>query len=294
LKLDNLITQYLYHQKRVSLPGIGTFTTDGPTVKFDNQYDATLSTDLIEFVKTHTGKMYSLAQSDLESYIMLNKQFLNIGKALHVEGIGTLVKTKEGLFDFTAGEMVAERMDDLTAESRKPSAFIDETRYHPDSNSRQKWFIALLSILTLVIIVWGGWRLFQNNNTTSDTGKPEAIPNSIDTTSLIVTDSLHLLSDTTASKYADTAKSPVNTTTATLATAQNSQWKYVIEQTTNKNRAFKRYNQLKEIGDKVQISTTDSITYKLYFTLPSMVSDTTRIKDSLRRFYGSRRVSVEQ
>lgn len=294
MKLDNLITQYLYHQKRVSLPGIGTFTTDGPTVKFDNQYDATLSTDLIEFVKTHTGKMYSLAQSDLESYIMLNKQFLNIGKALHVEGIGTLVKTKDGSFDFTAGEMVAERMDDLTAESRKPSAFIDETRYHPDSNSRQKWFIALLSILTLVIIVWGGWRLFQNNNTESDTGKSEALPNSIDTTSLIVTDSLHLLSDTTASKYADTAKSQVNTTTATLATAQNSQWHYVIEQTTNKNRAYKRYNQLKEIGDKVQISTTDSITYKLYFTLPSMVSDTTRIKDSLRRFYGSRRVSVEQ
>jgi hypothetical protein len=292
LKLDNLITQYLYHQKRVSLPGIGTFTTDGPTVKFDNKYDATLSDDLIEFVKTHTGKMYSLALSDLESYIMLNKQFLNIGKALYVEGIGTLVKTKDGSFEFTPGEMVPERMEDLTAESRKPSAFIDETRYHPENNSRQKWFIALLGILTLVIIVWGGWRLFLNNNGEPEAEKKELAP-VIDTAMVPVTDTIKLMADSMP-KVNDTIKSLDYTANPGIATAQNSQWRFVIEQTTNKNRALRRYNQLKEIGDKIQLSTTDSITFKLYFQLPSMVSDTTRIKDSLRRFYGSKKVSVEQ
>jgi hypothetical protein len=291
LKLDNLITQYLYHQKRVSLPGIGTFTVDGTTVKFDNQYDPALSKELIEFVKTHTGKMYSLAQSDLESYIMLNKQFLNIGKALHVEGIGTLVKTREGSFDFTPGEMVAERMEDLTAESRKPSAFIDETRYHPETNARQIWFVALLSLLTLVIIVWGGWKLFVNNNDGTATVKKEATPSTTDITTQMVTESSKPLTDTVTSSYTDTLKSVKPTV---LATAQNSQWRFVIEETTNKNRAYKRYKQLKDIGDNIQISTADSVTYKLYFLLPSMVNDTTRIKDSLQRFYGSRRVSVEQ
>lgn len=293
MKLDNLITQYLYQQKRVSLPGIGTFTTEGTAVKFDNQFDTELSKDLIEFVKTHTGKMYSLAQSDLESYIMLNKQFLNIGKALHVEGIGTLVKTKEGLFDFTAGEMVPDKMEDLTAESRKPSAFIDETRYQPESNSRQKWFIALLSILTLVIIIWGGWRLFVNNNGGGTPEKKVQEPVA-DTAVITHADSLLPVTDTLAKKYADSLSVTPPAAVVPLATASNSQWKFVIEQTNNKARAIRRYNQLKEIGDKIQLSTTDSVTFKLYFQLPAMVGDTTRMRDSLKRFYGSRRVTVEQ
>ena len=96
MKIDQLITQFLYQTKRVSLPGIGTFTTDGSTVRFENKSDAQISKELIEFVKTNTGKMQSLAESDLESFIMLNQQFLNIGKTLYLDGIGTLVKAKDG------------------------------------------------------------------------------------------------------------------------------------------------------------------------------------------------------
>ncbi|MBZ5855782.1 hypothetical protein [Flavihumibacter profundi] len=293
MKLDNLITQYLYQKKRLSLPGIGTFTTDGPAVKFENKYDATISNDLIEFVKTHTGKMQSLALSDLESYIMLNRSFLNIGKALYIEGIGTLVKTKEGLFDFTPGEMVAERMEDLTAESRKPSAFIDETRYHPENNNRQKWVIALISSLTLIIIVWGGWRLFVNNSTSTNTEiKPSEAH--ADTLVILATDSMNAKPDTSVLNAVDTSLAHQAPAVIPVATAQNSQWRFIIEQTTNKNRAYKRYNQLKDLGSKIEISSPDSITYKLYFLLPAMAADTARIRDSLRRFYDSKKVSVEQ
>jgi hypothetical protein len=293
LKLDNLITQYLYQQKRLSLPGIGTFTTEGQGVQFDNAQDAVLSKDLIEFVKTHTGKMYSLAQSDLESYIMLNKQFLNIGKALYVEGIGTLVKAKDGSLEFTPGEMVAERMEELTTESRKPSAFIDETRYHPDNNARQKWFIGGLSLLTLVIVVWGGWRLFVNNDSSPVPEKKLAEP-VIDTMAVPVKDTNTTVTDSFSTRKPDSLRPAAAVANNNIATPQNSQWRFVIEQTTNKNRAYRRYNQLKEIGDKIQITTADSIMYKLYFQLPAMVSDTTRMRDSLRRFYGSRIVRVEK
>jgi hypothetical protein len=293
LKLDNLVTQYLYQQKRLSLPGIGTFTTDGPAVQFDNAHDAVLSKDLIEFIKTHTGKMYSLAQSDLESYIMLNKQFLNIGKALYVEGIGTLVKAKDGSLEFTPGEMVAERMEELTTESRKPSAFIDETRYHPDNNARQKWFIGGLSLLTLVIVVWGGWRLFVNNDSSPVPEKKLTEPVA-DTVAAAVKDTNTIVADTFSTRKPDSLSVSAAVVNNNIATPQNSQWRFVIEQTNNKNRAYRRYNQLKEIGDKIQITTADSVTYKLYFQLPAMVSDTTRMRDSLRRFYGSRLVRVEK
>lgn len=294
MKLDHLITQYLYQQKRVSLPGIGTFTMEGTAIQFDNKADAAVSNDLIEFVRTHTGKMHSLALSDIESYIMLNKQFLNIGKALYMEGIGTLVKTKEGGFDFTAGEMVAERMDDNSTESRKPSAFDEDPRYRPQSNDSRKWLLALGVLATIGIVVWGGWKLFQSNPQGPEQTASDQVVNqpAADTLVMAAPDSAILLrKDSLAILGSDSLGSKPATGSSIVSVAGN--WKFIIEETTNKARALRRYNQLKELKKNIQMETPDSVKFRLYFSLPASVSDTARIKDSLRIFYASK-VKVEQ
>ncbi|MBC6489937.1 hypothetical protein BC349_03085 [Flavihumibacter stibioxidans] len=267
---------------------------EGTTIQFDNKADAAISNDLIEYVRTHTGKMHSLALSDIESYIMLNKQFLNIGKALYMEGIGTLVKTKEGSFDFTAGDMVAERMDDISTESRKPSAFDDDPRYQPQSNGSRKWLLALGALATIGIVVWGGWKLFQNNPQEPEQAAAEQVvnPPAADTLVMVAPDSaLQLRKDSLAILGTDSSGSKGVSGSSLVSVAGN--WKFIIEETTNKARAFRRYNQLKELKKNILMETQDSIKFRLYFSLPASASDTARIKDSLRIFYASK-VKVEQ
>jgi hypothetical protein len=287
LKLDLLLTQYLYQKKRISLPGIGTFSMDGTAVKFDNKSDSSVSPDLIEFVKTHTGKMNSLALSDIESFIMLNTQFLNIGKALYFEGIGTLAKTKDGSLEFNPGDSVAEKLDDLSAESRKSSSFVDDNRYTPSpAVSGRGWLLGIATVLTLALIVWGGWKLFLSNSI-----EPEAVPQQQATT----IDSSATVTPEIATVAVDTGLAGrLHSETNAQSTSENSQWRFIIEQTANKNRAYKRFNQLKEIGKNVQLDNQDTLKYKLYFLLPALPADTARIKDSLKRFYSSRRVIIEQ
>ena len=112
MKTDQLIVQYLYKNKTVTLQEIGTFTVS-PEIIIDSasdkdfalppdsiqyHYDPKTVADegLIDFIRLHTRKMKALAASDLESFIMLNMQFLNIGKPFIIEGLGTLLKKQPG------------------------------------------------------------------------------------------------------------------------------------------------------------------------------------------------------
>lgn len=246
-----------------------------------------MSADLIEFIRTHTGKMTALATSDLESYIMLNKQFLNIGKALHFEGIGTLVKAKEGLFEFTPGEMVTERLEERTTEGRKASVYEERNQYEAQSGNGRKLALLVGIAATVGIVIWGGWKWSQSGvaDGKSDSSvavavvQPEPAP-STDTSRALVQDSI-------------SRRPLIDTTNSTGSTSIN-RYKFIIETTTKKARALKRYAQLAELRSGIKLETVDSVNYKLYFVLPALPADTSRIKDSLRLFYASRIVTLEK
>lgn len=253
-------------------------------VQFSNTADTELSPELIDFIRTHTGKMTALASSDLESYIMLNKQFLNIGKALYMEGIGTLVKEKGGSFEFTPGDMVMERLDERLPEARKSSVFEEHPRYDTGSGTGRKLAIFLGIAATVGIIIWGGWKWAQKGAEKEVAAQvavvqPEPAMQP-DTNRVIATDSI--------------SRKPLIDTARINASITESRYKFIIETTSNKARATRRYNQLMEIRSGIRMETADSVNFKLYFLLPATIADTTRIKDSLRLFYASRRVLVEK
>jgi hypothetical protein len=68
-------------------------------------------------------------------------------------------------------------------------------------------------------------------------------------------------------------------------------YKYVLE-VANKQRALKRYNQLKTNLWDVHLETNDSVQYKLFILLPAQNADTTRVVDSLTMWLG-RKVYLE-
>lgn len=309
MKIDNLLAQYLYQYKKLALPGIGTFTIDENTV-FPDEHSRVRSgiegigfspktttadeDSLIKFIQEQTGKMRPLAQSDLDSYTMLAMQFLNIGKPFFIEGVGTLNKVKEGILVFQGGTPMSVKTSDLTekqADAKNNTAYFDNKPSDGNAGANMKRLLVFLAVATtLGLIIWGGLYLYESNTAAS-----EAAPVTVaaDTSALIKAQ------DTAAITVTDSTLMPPLSTSppasqAAASTLSAGEYKFVFE-TTNKARALKRYEYLRQFS-KTQIETTDSITYKLFMVLARSAADTTRVKDSLNAWYygsGPIRITIQ-
>jgi hypothetical protein len=292
VKLPLLLTQYLREHQLLRLPGLGSFHSNGPQggaegetpssldVRFERINVKEADDELVNFIRERTGKIKPLAIADLSSYLESGLQLLNIGKPFYIEGIGTIQKTRDGSYDFVARELVINRGDEPTSikgndNSDKRKSVFDDEKYTPTTNPWQKIIVATLIIGGLAIVVLGGYYLYNQNN-----GEPR-IQNTIvpaaDSTDQQPKDTLNTT---------DTARSM-----ATFASLNPGAYKFIIETTTNKKRAMRRYNQLIDFTN-VKMETPDSTSFKLYFLISAAGKDTTRIKDSLSRFYASK-VKIE-
>ena len=293
MKLASLFAQYLYTHHRLDLPGIGTFHLDPAVIttlentrqrsamaegiSFENNPATRESPELITFISTHTGKMKALASSDLESHLQLAQQFLNIGKPFALEGIGTLVKKKPGELEFVPLSVSAEKIKEYKTKETAHAAMQEPTApYEPfiDAPPRKgQWkkpVFAVLILLVAGLAFWGAYTVYHSPAAT------DALPNAV---------------------TPPAPSQPARDTTATPATtlpnpAVPEYYDYILE-TPGKERALRRYAQLKKNGSPVYLETRDSVRFKLFVRLPAANADTAHIADSLRIFYG-KPVYIEQ
>jgi hypothetical protein len=272
------------------LPGIGVFTLDPSIVvpdiadklfpdflqniRYTQQPVNAPDEDFINFIRTETGKIKPLAESDLDSFLSDGKILLNIGKPFHIEGIGFLQKTREGILEFKPGDPLLYKNEGQHREVEEPtekskSFYLDK---HSASGGR-KIFIALGAIAGIVIVIWGGYVLYNRTNNSSSSTETAAVET-------VATDSLRISSmpDSLRRPNADTVRST---------------YKFVIERTRNKGRALRRYTQLTENFTPIKMETKDSTLFNLYFILPATSADTARIRDSLKMWYARKVVYVE-
>ncbi len=317
LRFDLLLAQYLYQHKKLNLPGIGIFEADSSVyasdesdrqkqamegITFINKTILKADDGLIDFIKEQTGKMKPLAISDLESYLTLGKQFLYIGKPFYLEGIGTLQLAKDGRFEFIPGQYITTKLEDPNIERSegKTRSVHEEHRIKQESNTNtiKKILLGLLILGSLALIGWGSYYFYnmyvnqQSNMVTDDstTTKHDAASTSLE-------DSI-LTGTTTAKKDTQSVVSRPGTQSAVDNNNIPGNYKFVIESTTDKLHALKRYRALRLYGNKILLQTSDSINFKLYYSLPATPADTLRIRDSLNRWFyknsTTTRVQVEQ
>jgi len=289
LKLAPLLAQYLYEQKKLQLTGIGTFLLDPSArvstdvehisqgISFEFGSVARDDDSLVSYISTQTGKMKALASSDLNSYVDLAREFLNIGKPFQIEGIGTLVKTKSGEFEFTADHVLADKVKEngikeLSATSTSDDSLTTYETLKPQAEQTlgsRRIFLGFLAVITIAFIVWISYRTYKTTTTTDvrEEQKPEEVVAVTDTTKYASS----TINNTVPDKPAEVTSNPGS-------------YRFVIE-VANKKRAYYRYNTLKGQNVPVQIATNDSVSYKLFFTLPATVADTARIRDSLSIWY---------
>jgi len=284
LKLPALLSQFLREQKTLSLPGIGIFHLTGPLptenessalpssqVQFESKKIREADDKLISFIKQETGKIKPLAIADLESFIATGMELLNMGKPFQLEGIGSIQKKRDGQLEFIGGEAIPAKHEVSHGENEKKVSVFEDNKYEPKSNPLQKILAVGLFLAGIAVVLLGGYYFYNKSNSNN--------------------------SDEENLSQAPIQQPTVDTTTSridsSLLVKRDPIFRYILENTDNKKRAFKRYNQLKSMAIDVRMETSDSINYKLYFVIPSTATDTIRIKDSLHNYYG-KKVIVEQ
>jgi len=282
LKISPLLAQFLIKNKQLSLAGLGRFIlNDSGEINF--QHDASVKEDpvLVNFIAENTGKMKSLVASDLDSNLELARQFLNIGKPYLFEGIGTLSKNKFGTIEFVQGNYLQEKNKENGGDGRDKTSTTENsfTDYEemfsprkpktPATKSIVTWLVAIAG---LSLAIFGGYIVY-----TKTKNKKETVVVKEDIQPIIPTDTLTKKVDSTT-----LITKPVNT---------SGMYRFVIEKAA-RQRAFFRYNYLKENLIDVKMDTKDSVLFNLYFLLPSTPADTAKKRDSLQRLYSTRGKTV--
>jgi len=282
LKISPLLAQYLINTKQLSLAGLGRFILDGSGgIIF--QHDAYVKEDaeLVKFIAESTGKMKSLVASDLDSNLELARQFLNIGKPYLFEGIGTLSKNKYGTIEFVQSNISPERNKENSGDGRDKTSttensFTDyEEMFSPKKTKgpvTKKIVTWLVAIAGLSLAVFGGYLVYSKTK-----NKKEPVVKKEEIQPIIVPDPLPKTKDTTL-----LIAKPVDT---------SGMYRFVIEKAA-RQRAFSRYNYLKENLIDVKMDTKDSVLFNLYFLLPATPANIPKKRDSLQRLYSTRGKTV--
>lgn len=289
MKLEHLIVQHLYKAKSVTLQGIGTIHLDPaiaipedtekntaiPENAFSFDYNLKAGEDaaLIEFIMQQTRKIRPLASSDLESYCILSRQFLNIGKPLTIEGVGTLLKTQDGMYEFTAGHFISPKVEDIPRQLREkedaPVSFEHDARSNKGGNRKVLLFLFFLLFAGLAGL---GLYYFMFKNKPA---KTEIVQETV----LPVTD--------TVAKTADSSVAALPDSAATLPVVGNTvrdsnSFKLVIKEYTTEAAANKAFERFTKLGYTLTTIRVDSAKFQLAIPFNLPLSDTTRVKDSLR------------
>lgn len=286
MKIEQLLVQHFYNNREVTLQGMGTFTLSPDfvmpkdndkdaeipdnAISFEYNDRATADDALIDYIVQQTRKMKSLAAADLESYLVLGKQFLNIGKPFKIDGVGMLVKNQQGELEFTKGYSFHAKLENTPAALKEARvnpeiSFASEAKKTEGGNKNVLLIAGLIIILGL--IGTAVWYFFIRN--TNPVAEPATVEVKADTTKVIT-------------PSADTV---ALTSTPPIAADDGYTFKVVFMQTADSAAAVSRMNVLTARNHKVIMYKTDSVTYRLAepFTLP--LTDTARIKDSLNRYY---------
>jgi hypothetical protein len=290
MKIEQLIVQYLYSNKKVSLQNIGTFTllqdivlpaeSDKEAILPDNaiqfEYNTKAGQDdgLIDYIVQQTRKIKPLATSDLESFTILSRQFINIGKPLTIDGLGTLQKNQAGTYDFIQGHTLSPKGEPAAVALKEKENEAIDFSSPPRKQSGNRWILPLL----LIFIVLGSLAYFYFRfNENKKNAKEEMVSSTIVDTAAVKKDT-----STSAKPNSDSiASTPV-------IKKDSFNFKIVIKEYPSKLLAERAFTKLSSYGHKLVMYPKDSVAYKIAMPFMTPLSDTLRARDSLKIFFGGK------
>lgn len=304
MKIDQLLIYYLLKHREMNLQGIGTFRLEGTVndpgekgkplvipadaITFEYNPKTKEEESLINFISENTGKIHPLASADLDSYLMLGTQFINIGKPMILPNIGTLEKTNTGELIFKGGEYVMEHI--VSNDVKKPAEAESESAPQEESFSdfpvqERNYGKAIPYLILLVIlglVVWAVWK-YAFNHTPEETITQTETNANVDTSN-------KTLNNTKVDSNA-IGSSPGSSQFVSVDTPG---FKVVVKTYTSLARAQHMLDTLKTNHRNVSIYTPDdSQHYRIVESFKLPLSDTARIIRLINRYYGKGKYTIE-
>lgn len=292
MKIEHLIVQQLFRNKKVTLQDIGSFYLSGEVilppepdkglelpenaVRFEFDRHAPLDEDFIAFIVEKTGKMRPLASSDIESFSLFARQFINIGKPFTVEGLGVLQKNQEGNYEFVPGIEIHPPASTQAATPLKEKQ-VEDIQFSISKTPRPKsrkwgWLGLILFILAVMASVFFYLKDRKENNElqkfipAADTIKKDKPP--------LIPDSANLRNNLIAKRD---------------STQKNDSLQLVFKSYNSYAAARSALEKFRTFGHAANMFVSaDSSKYELYLSFPRPIADTTRIIDSIGRFFGTK------
>ena len=331
MKIEQLIVQYLYQEKKVTLEGIGSFylspdisisTSEEPvllpenSIQFELNSKATADEGLIKFIVEKTRKFKPLAVSDLESFSILGKQFLNLGKPFLIKEVGSLLKNQNNEYEFTQATYILsipettvntgnnQKESSKSSKPPKPKKQENIDFSAPSPVASKKKFI--IPIVVLVFVVAAMIVLFVKFGSKNNKDVVEEKITTPETTQVVkntppppptpatapVQDTLIPAKDTIAAMPTppvptkDTAKpKPPKPVSLPIVGYKVIVREYVDKESADKGMiALSRF----EFGKNLILYAKDTNSFKIAVAVRSTYKDTTRVKDSLRNLFGKK------
>ncbi len=286
----------------MSLQGIGTFVIEIPLPDVtDNekpviipanavsfQYDPKIGEDesIVDFIVAHTKKIKPLASADLDSFLTLGRQFLNIGKPFTIQNLGTLDKLRSGDLEFRPGQLILQKMEaprDMTendVEENDTENLFNDYQKKSSPNNGKRALVIIIALLIIGFAAWAAWNFLFKKNDQQITPAENIVPVSDSTTRQ--NDSL-----TNGTSSLDATK------LSQQSQGDSTSFNVVVKETKIRQVALTRLTILKTYNRNVIMYTDDSITYKIAEPFKLPLSDTTKIFDSLKRYYSTGKVYIE-
>ncbi len=283
MNIEQYLGAFLAKNQSITLQDIGTIYFSGQStldshnesqqiefsensLRFEFNKKAQADESFIQYLIDQTGKIKPLVASDLESYSIICKQFLNIGKPLLLKDIGVLQKNQHGAYEFTQGTSVIETIDTTSKIAIDKASQNQEISFSSVSkrkmggtqiNNKKGLFIILVLLIAMIPFL-----IFQS--------KPHS---NTPLTSNI--DSIEL------------AKQKAISDSVKKNTPQPFQFKVIIG--TYKDSLQADSIRLKNLQKNIQsFVIKDSSNYLLAIGSYNTISDSTIVKDSLKKIYGNK------
>ncbi len=291
MKIEQVLVHYLLKNKKLTLQGIGIFDLnaslpdsadpDKPIILPENSvtfhYDPKVTEDegLVDFIVEHTNKIKPLAASDLDSFLSLGRQFLNIGKPFTLPNIGTLEKLNSGILAFKPGQLIAQKIEPNKVRNEENDGTEQEESLFNDyqkdrkSNNGARVILVLIILIVLGFITWAVWHYGFNQKNEPDTltSTEPVVP---------VKDSAYKADSAIIAKAAiDSSKNAADTVTFMI----------VISRYKNLPAAEWKAKTIKKSLPDVQVYTADSVVYKVAEPFKLPLSDTLKVLDSMKVIY---------
>ncbi|MES2849871.1 MAG: hypothetical protein V4685_12495, partial [Bacteroidota bacterium] len=262
----------------VSIPQEGDKNITVPENAFSFEYNLRAGEDesLIDFIVQQTRKIKPLASSDLESYSILAKQFLNIGKPLTIEGIGTILKNQAGAYDFIPGHFVSPKIEDAPKQLKeKTEENISFENEAPKKGNNRGLVLFIFFVLFASLTALGLYYfIFKDKGPKKDAIAEEQTIQQPAQDTTTTTDTTQTTLDTTALKQAE------------AVIKDSSNFKVVIREYPNEAAANKALTRFGSFGyTQLIIIKVDSTKYRLAMPFTAPLADTLKVRDSLKRIF---------